>query len=126
LAEWFAEDCRFCGKERSRIALAVVEATTNIIRHAYGGKTTHPITLRIRENRSSLVLEFLDRGRAVNPGDVVPRRSERLEPGGLGLRILETCVDDFRYEKRSHGGARLILRKRRGPPSPPAQETGQA
>ena len=31
--------------------------------------------------------------------------------GGLGLRMMKTCMDDFRYEARPEGGARLILTK---------------
>ena len=110
---WFAAKCGFGEKDCARIVLAVVEATTNIIRHSYGGECARPITIRMTELPLGLQLEFLDQGQGVCPSQLVGKDPARLEPGGLGLRMMRTCMDDLRYEALPGGGARLVLTKLR-------------
>jgi anti-sigma regulatory factor (Ser/Thr protein kinase) len=111
---WFAKKCGFADRECGRIVLAAVEATTNIIRHAYAMDPGQWITLHLREIPGGLELEFLDRGHAVAPGEVCARQKSRLQPGGLGVDMMKHCMDHFSYEPRPEGGARLLLRKLRG------------
>ncbi|MBI4604206.1 MAG: ATP-binding protein [Planctomycetes bacterium] len=113
-ARWFARRCGFADRDCGRIVLAAVEATTNIIRHAYGMDAAKRITLRMREVEGGLELEFLDEGKAVPPEVFEQARREVLKPGGLGVRMMKRCMDGFSYEPRPEGGARLILRKLRG------------
>ena len=118
VARWFARKCRFPEKECSRIVLAVVEAVTNIIRHAYGGAAGQRITFRMTEIDRGLELEFLDHGKSISPAELErcsSKKSKGLRPGGLGVRMMKTCMDHFEYEPRPGGGARLMLRKIRGP-----------
>ncbi|HVR75932.1 MAG TPA: ATP-binding protein [Planctomycetota bacterium] len=115
--KWFAGKCGFTERDCGRIVLSVVEATTNIIRHAYGGDEKQRISLRMTRIAGGVELEFLDDGCVVAPEDL-ERRAENgtLSPGGLGVRMMKTCMDDFRYEPRPGGGARLVLRKLRSGP----------
>jgi anti-sigma regulatory factor (Ser/Thr protein kinase) len=112
---WFSAKCGFGEKDCARVVLAVVEATTNIIRHAYGGESARPITLRMTELPLGLQLEFSDQGQGVSTSQLVGKDPDRLEPGGLGLLMMKTCMDDFRYEALPAGGARLVLTKLRRP-----------
>lgn len=112
IMEWFTERCGFPEIERSRIVLAVVEATTNIIRHAYEGDPSQRITLCVRQLPDALELEFLDTGRSTGPQGLQGKDPGQLEPGGLGVRMMKSCMDDFQYSALPEGGARLILRKR--------------
>jgi anti-sigma regulatory factor (Ser/Thr protein kinase) len=61
-------------------------------------------------------LVLLDRGKAVSPARIAAALDRPLEPGGLGVKLMKRCMDHFEYEKRAGGGARLVLRKRRGKP----------
>ncbi len=118
-ARWFAKKCGFEEKDSSRIVLAVVEAVTNIIRHAYDGNRDQRITLRMTEIDGGLELEFLDHGKSISAADLEKRcaqASTDLKPGGLGVRMMKTCMDHFEYEPLPGGGARLVLRKLKGPP----------
>jgi anti-sigma regulatory factor (Ser/Thr protein kinase) len=112
---WFAERSGFPEKESARIELAVVEALTNIIRHAYGGDATQEIHLRVRELDGGLELEFRDHGKGAPPAKLAGRAPASLEPGGLGIHMMKTCMDGFHYEQLPGGGARLVLTKLRGP-----------
>lgn len=119
---WLARECGFSEVDCGRITLCAVEATTNIIRHAYDGDPNRRIQLRLRPLRGGLELEFLDRGRCAEVRELRPSNGVAgLRPGGLGVRMMRACMDDFDYAARSTGGARLVLRKllRR----PPAKAT---
>lgn len=113
-AKWYAKRCGFNDKECGRIALALVEAVTNIIRHAYGGDERQEITLRLAECAGGIELELLDQGKSVPPSALEMKSRSKLEPGGLGVSMMKSCMDHFQYEPRPGGGARLVLRKLRG------------
>ena len=110
---WFAKKCRFSDKACHRIVLAAVEATTNIIRHAYAMDPSQRITLRMAEVDGGIQLEFLDDGRHSPQAFPECPRTEDLKPGGLGVRMMKMCMDGFSYESRPQGGSRLVLRKLR-------------
>ena len=113
LARWLAEKAGLPEKDWGRVELAAVEATTNIIRHAYGGDPNQVIRIRFRETDDGLEIEFLDEGKGAPAGALVGRDPAELEPGGLGIHMMKTCMDDFHYETRPGCGSRLVLRKRR-------------
>lgn len=113
-ASWYARRCGFSEKECGRIVLALVEAVTNIIRHAYSGDENQSIMLRLAERDGGIELELIDQGKSVPPGDLEKKVRDQLEPGGLGVRMMKSCMDHFHYEPRPGGGARLVLRKLRG------------
>lgn len=112
---WVCEKSGFPENDCCRIVLAVVEAVTNVIRHAYSGDSNQSILLRITELPDGIELELLDRGESVAPSSIGVTDDEReSRPGGLGVHLMKACVDHFHYEPRPDGGARLILRKIRG------------
>lgn len=111
--EWYANKAGFGTRDRGRITLAVVEAVTNIIRHAYDGDESQRITLRLTQGENGMEIELLDRGKCVHPAQLKPRTSGELTPGGLGVRLMKTCMDHCHYEPRPGGGSRLVLRKLR-------------
>jgi len=113
LARWLAEKARLPERDWGRVELAAVEATTNIIRHAYGGDPTKVIRILLREVEDGIEIEFLDDGKGAPPSSLVGRDPSELEPGGLGIHMMKTCMDDFHYETRPGSGSRLVLRKRR-------------
>jgi anti-sigma regulatory factor (Ser/Thr protein kinase) len=113
MARWLAEKARLPEKDWGRVELAAVEATTNIIRHAYGGDATKVIRITLREIEDGIEIEFLDDGKGAPPGALVGRDPSELEPGGLGIRMMKTCMDGFHYEPLPGCGSRLVLRKLR-------------
>jgi anti-sigma regulatory factor (Ser/Thr protein kinase) len=113
VAGWFAERAGFAERERSRVELAVAEATTNIIRHAYGGDPGREIHLRLAMTDEGIEVQFTDQGRSVPEAALAGRGPGQLEPGGLGLHMMKTCMDDLSYEPLPGGGARLTMRKHR-------------
>lgn len=91
LAGFSEEDCR-------SITLALDETMTNIIRHAYGGRTDRPIELECRSDQESLEFVLLDHGESVPPEEIRGRPLEEVRPGGLGTHIIAQIMDRVSYE----------------------------
>jgi serine/threonine-protein kinase RsbW len=87
---------------RADLKLALTEAVSNSVRHAYaGGGGVVSIAYHVR--RSELAIEVVDDGAGFDP-DRAPIEGEELTEGGLGIAIIRTIADDL--EIRSRPGVR--------------------
>ena len=93
------------------ITLAVDEALTNIMRHAYGGATDESIRIecRLLEDRLEFVLR--DRGAQVDPASIQSRDLADVRPGGLGVHLIRSTMDEVTYQHHPDGGNELRLVK---------------
>jgi serine/threonine-protein kinase RsbW len=90
------------------LKLALTEACTNSVRHAYGnGDGTVEILYELHADH--LVVEVCDRGEGFDPPDGVVRTldAEELAEGGLGIAIIEALADEFEISERLDGGSHL-------------------
>jgi serine/threonine-protein kinase RsbW len=87
------------------LKLAVTEACTNSVRHAYGENGgSVDIVYELHDDR--LVVEVSDDGGGFNPDELV--ESGALTEGGLGIAIIRALVDEFEVGERGDGrGSRL-------------------
>jgi serine/threonine-protein kinase RsbW len=87
------------------LKLAVTEACTNSVRHAYGDNGgTVDIVYELHEDR--LVVEVSDDGGGFDPDEV--EEADELTEGGLGIAIIRALVDEFEIGERGDGrGSRL-------------------
>jgi sigma-B regulation protein RsbU (phosphoserine phosphatase) len=98
---------------RDKLVLAVDEACTNIIRHAYGGGADETISLRLSRERDMLVFELRDEAPCVDPQKITARDLGECRPGGLGVPFIRTLMDDWQLQPGPDGkGNVLRLRKR--------------
>ena len=111
LAEWGLP-----GERRALLELAVVEAATNVVRHAYGGRGGR-LELELARDGNALAISVVDSGVPFDPTRLpAPREPDPGDPstwpeGGMGLPIIRASCDDLRY--RSEGGRnRLTLHLR--------------
>ena len=107
----------------TRIALALEEAVTNVIRHAFVDlPPPHVLRVRIEVDANALTAEVLDNGRPFDPSTVpepdLRGSIEERAPGGLGIRLMRGMTDRIDY-RRIDGFNRLTLIKqlRRWPPA---------
>ena len=109
-----ALDAQAVGPElRDRLVLAVDEACTNIIRHAYCGNCDDKITLRLTRERDMLAFELRDEAPAVDPQKITTRDLGDCRPGGLGVPFIRALMDDWQLEPGTDGkGNVLRMRKR--------------
>jgi len=116
--ERLAEVVGFAAEDTHAIILAVDEALTNIIRHAYGGK--HGKSIHVSCNRvehrvdgktlKGLEIKLLDAGKAMNLRDIPERPLSEVRPGGLGLHFIRQCMHRVEY-RRTRGKNHLRLVK---------------
>jgi len=98
---------------RDRLVLAVDEACTNIIRHAYGSEREGGIGLRVSRVDDVLSFELTDDAPCVDPGRMRPKPLGECRAGGLGIALIDTVMDTWHVEPASaKSGNRLVLRKR--------------
>ena len=98
---------------RDKLVLAVDEACTNIIRHAYGEAAGGGIGLRVSRADDVLSFELTDDAPCVDPGRMRPKPLGECRAGGLGIALIDTVMDTWHVEPASaRSGNRLVLRKR--------------
>ena len=98
---------------RDRLVLAVDEACTNIIRHAYGNCDGETIALHLSREQDMLVFELRDNAPPVDVKKLQPRDLSECRPGGLGLPFINALMDDWKVQPAGNGkGNVLRMRKR--------------
>ncbi len=95
------------------LKLALTEACTNSVRHAYaGGDGFVEIVYELHSDR--LVVEVTDQGEGFVPPSEPSSalESDELSEGGLGIAIIEALADEFEIGEGSGGGSRLRFVKK--------------
>jgi serine/threonine-protein kinase RsbW len=87
------------------LKLAVTEAASNSVRHAYdNGDGVVEVVYEIDGDR--LIVEVADTGQGFVPGARDNR--DELDEGGLGIAIIQALADEFEVDSRPDGaGSRL-------------------
>jgi serine/threonine-protein kinase RsbW len=91
------------------LKLALTEACSNAVRHAYStNEGTVEILYELQTDR--LIVEVCDQGR----GFVPPSGLEEIDfgEGGLGIAIIREIVDDLEISEKIGGGSRLRFEKK--------------
>ena len=95
-------------KTTEEILLAVDEALTNIIRHAYQGKPGKmTIIVSAADDKIEILLE--DKGKKFDPTQVPSPELPRHKPGGLGVHFIRTIMDQMIYDDQDPAVNRLHL-----------------
>ena len=99
-----AREFGFSDEEVSKIALAVDEACTNIIKHAYQFDPGKKISITVKPAERAFEVVIHDNGKNFNPADVqAPDMKEYLShyrKGGLGVYLMKTLMDKIEYNIR--------------------------
>jgi len=105
------------------VQLAVDEACSNIIEHAYGGEGRGDIECTCHVNDDGLTVILRDHGRPFDPS-LVPEpnlcpslEDEDCTGGGLGLYFMRQLMDTVYFEFAPDTGNVLTMVKRREPAS---------
>lgn len=99
------------------VQMAVDEACSNIIEHAYQGKETGKIRCTCEVTPDSLIVTLNDRGQCFDPThasepDLSVNLKDRTQ-GGLGIYFIRKLMDRIEYEYSPDCGNTLKLVKRR-------------
>src|SRR5687767_2401344 len=87
--------------------LALTEACSNSVRHAYDHGHEGQVAIRYELGEDRLVVEVEDEGGGFDP-DVLAAASVELDEGGLGIAIIRAVTDEFEIGRGPDGqGSRL-------------------
>jgi serine/threonine-protein kinase RsbW len=94
------------------LKLALTEACTNSVRHAYdGGEGVVEIVYELHPDR--LVVEVTDSGEGFeHDGRGAHEEADELAEGGLGIAIIRALADELEIGRPNGGGSRLRFVKR--------------
>jgi serine/threonine-protein kinase RsbW len=99
------------------VQLAVDEACTNIIKHAYGGEGRGDIEITCRINDEGLTVILRDHGQPFDPTSVPPPKLhgnlKDRNLGGLGLFFMHKLMDEVHFEFTPDSGNVLTMVKRK-------------
>ena len=87
--------------EIQSIVIAVNEACTNIIRHAYHGDSSETILMLVDVSDDRVLFELLDHATPIDLASVCSQSIGELRPGGLGLSFINQLMQDVRYSHRT-------------------------
>jgi serine/threonine-protein kinase RsbW len=91
----------FDDEEIDKIRIAVDEACTNVIKHAYEGEGEDHIGIIIKIDYSKLTIVVTDRGKGFDPKGIELPDMENyfaeLRVGGLGIYLMNTLMDEVDY-----------------------------
>ena len=100
-----------------RLALAVDEACTNIIKHSYEGNPARTFDMEIATTDDQFMIVLTDSGKGFSPDTGarfdMKKYFERMRRGGLGLHIMKLVMDDVAYDVISGNATRLRMVKYR-------------
>ncbi len=104
----------FSEEDAANIVLAVDEACTNIIKHAYQYATDKEIEISVFPNNDSFEISIYDSGRSFDPSKIrQPDLKEHIghhRRGGLGVYLIKKLMDkvEYNFHKGKRNEVRLI------------------
>lgn len=99
----------------AKVSIAVDEAVTNVIMHAYHGETEHAVELDLRFTEEALEIEIHHTGDGIREDQVLlPDPKEYVKhprKGGLGLLLMSRFMDEVHFAQ-DHGRSVVRMVKR--------------
>jgi anti-sigma regulatory factor (Ser/Thr protein kinase) len=99
-----------------RLALAVDEAATNVIEHAYAGAGDRVVELRFWDAGAELRIDLVDDGATVDPRDVpkldLERYASERRTGGLGMHLMGKIMDSVTFARAAHRNVCCMVKRK--------------
>lgn len=96
------------------IRLAVDEAITNIIKHAYKGDESHTIDIEVTFKKDRFCIQILDTGDTFNLKNFqqpnIKEKIKQKKRGGMGVYLIHSLMDDVSYGRKS-GSNEMVMCK---------------
>ena len=99
-----------------QLELALTEAASNVMRHAYSGRVDRRIQIDVEVFPDRIVVRLHHLGQSFDPSVVQPPAFDGSKEGGFGLYIIDHSVDEVRYHRDERGRnciAMILKRDRR-------------
>lgn len=110
-----AEAYGFSDEDVHDIKLAVDEAYTNVIKHAYNFDASKMVSLSISARKDEFLITISDEGMAFDPDKYrEPNIEERImlrKRGGVGVYLIHQLMDRVEYRKEGSHNQILLTKK---------------
>lgn len=109
-------------KQSTRLRLVLVEAYSNVVRHAHRDQPNLPVLMRLEVKDRDLSLEIWDHGKGYDISTYLPPTPEDRQENGYGWLILNRLMDKVEYRLQVNGRNCLKLETSlEAKPATPAQ-----
>ncbi|MBM3127486.1 MAG: ATP-binding protein [Chloroflexi bacterium] len=119
IADFVADAACACGLNEDQVCdaqMAVDEACTNVIEHAYRGKPDGTIHIVCERRGKEFLVTIQDFGARFDPNKVQPPKTgdplSKRRIGGLGLFFMRKLMDRVEFDFSSGPGNRLTMAKK--------------
>lgn len=117
LVRWFGRRAGLSEEQREELEVAVDEACTNVVRHAFPNQADGEMTVVFRPTGEGLEVTIEDQGVPFDPEEGVEiahqKRSRDPASGGMGLLLIDRLTDAVHYRRDPQEGNRFTLIKRK-------------
>jgi serine/threonine-protein kinase RsbW len=90
-------------RQSTRFRLALVEAYSNVVRHAHKEKAELPVVMCLEMKDSDIALEVWDHGQGYDLATYLPPDPEQKQEGGYGWLIMNRLMDRVEYRLQIDG-----------------------
>jgi serine/threonine-protein kinase RsbW len=90
-------------RQSGRLRLAVVEAYSNVVRHAHRDQPALPVILRLELRNREFALEIWDHGAGYDLSTYLAPSPQEMQEGGYGWLILNRLMDRVEYRLQVNG-----------------------
>ena len=110
-----AKDAGFDEITINNIIIAVDEACTNIIKHAYENKPDNSVDVSITFDNNKFNIIIKDKGKSFDPSKISsPNMNEyfkQYKVGGLGIHLMRSLMDEVIYNSKPNEYNQMVLSK---------------
>ncbi|MCG8366520.1 MAG: ATP-binding protein [Pseudanabaenales cyanobacterium] len=92
----------------NRLRLVLVEAYSNVVRHAHKDRPNLPVLIRLEVDDYHLSLEVWDYGKGFDLSTYLAPSPGDYQEGGYGWLILNRLMDKVEYQLRVRGGLNCL------------------
>ena len=96
-------DCVDWPRQSNRLRLALVEAYSNVVRHAHRGKPNLPVLIRLELKERDIILEIWDYGEGFDLSTYLPPNPDDKQESGYGWLIMNRLMDRVEYRLQVNG-----------------------
>ncbi|MEM8642818.1 MAG: anti-sigma regulatory factor [Cyanobacteria bacterium P01_G01_bin.54] len=90
-------------RQSNRLRLALVEAYSNVVRHAHREQPQIPVLLKLELQERDIALEIWDHGEGYDLETYLPPNPESRQEGGYGWLIMNRLMDKVEYQLQVNG-----------------------
>ncbi|MDX2097326.1 MAG: anti-sigma regulatory factor [Leptolyngbyaceae cyanobacterium bins.59] len=90
-------------RQSNRLRLVLVEAYSNVVRHAHRDQPNLPVLIRLHLEQNDLALEIWDHGKGYDTNTYMAPLPENKQESGYGWLILNRLMDRVEYQLQVNG-----------------------